>query len=158
MRRITLLLMVMASTLLVASGVAWAVTKTCPPFPQKCTGTNGADVLKSTSQKNDMFGGGGNDTYTGFVKGNSGFDTINDSGGKDTLVLTAYPESEVYVTAADFDHNGKADSVVIGLGPTIPSRDTVVIYDHFDNNRSLVNKRSTWTRGPGYIEQVLVKK
>jgi hypothetical protein len=38
MRRITLLLMVMASTLLVASGVAWAVTKTCPPQP-------GEDVL-----------------------------------------------------------------------------------------------------------------
>jgi hypothetical protein len=31
MRRIALLFMVMASTLLVASGVAWAVTKTCPP-------------------------------------------------------------------------------------------------------------------------------
>jgi hypothetical protein len=55
MRRITLLLMVMASTLLVASGVAWAVTKTCPPSPAKmCWGTSGADVLKGTSKDNLM--------------------------------------------------------------------------------------------------------
>jgi hypothetical protein len=64
MRRITLLLMVMATALLAVSGVAWAVTKTCPPLPQKCTGTTGADVLKSTSQDNGMLGGAGNDTYT----------------------------------------------------------------------------------------------
>ena len=74
MRRIALLLMVMASTLLVASGVAWAVTKTCPPAPKKCNGTSGADVLKSTSKNNDMLGKGGNDTYTNFVKGSSGLD------------------------------------------------------------------------------------
>ena len=58
MRRIALLLMVMASTLLVASGVAWAVTKTCPPAPKKCLGTKGADVLRSTSRNNYMYGGG----------------------------------------------------------------------------------------------------
>src|SRR5215213_1970101 len=101
MRRITLLLMVMASTLLVASGVAWAVTKTCSPFPQKCLGTNGADVLKSTSQANIMVGKGGNDTYTNFVRGNSGVDDIRDYGGRDTLVLTAYKESELLIFAYD---------------------------------------------------------
>jgi hypothetical protein len=58
MRRIALLLMVMASTLLVASGVAWAVTKTCPPAPKECKGTSGADVLKSTSKDNNMGGRG----------------------------------------------------------------------------------------------------
>jgi hypothetical protein len=60
MRRITVLLMVMATALLAVSGVAWAVTKTCPPAPQECTGTNGADVLlESTSQANFMAGRGG---------------------------------------------------------------------------------------------------
>ena len=82
MRRIALLLMVMASTLLVASGVAWAATKTCPPAPKKCKGTSGADVLKSTSKDNNMGGRGGNDTYTNFVKGNSGVDQIADSGAR----------------------------------------------------------------------------
>jgi hypothetical protein len=64
-----LLLMVMASTLLVASGLAWAVTKTCPPVPKKCLGASGADVLKSTSSKNWMYGKGGNDTYTQWQAG-----------------------------------------------------------------------------------------
>jgi hypothetical protein len=155
MRRITLLLMVMASTLLAVSGVAWAVTKTCPAYPKKCNGTNGADVLKSTSQDNFMVGKGGNDTYTNFVRGNSAFDDIADYGGRDTLVLTAYSESELVFAAVDYDKNGKADSLSIGF-PNYGG--IVVIYDHFDNQRSLVNKRSTWTRGPGYIEQVLVKK
>ena len=59
MRRIALLLMVMASTLLVASGVAWAVAKTCLPEPKECKGTSGADVLKSTSRNNYMYGEGG---------------------------------------------------------------------------------------------------
>jgi hypothetical protein len=88
MRRIVLLLMVMASTLLLASGVAWAVTKTCPPAPKNCTGTGGADVLKSTSKNNYMVGKEGNDTYTHFVRGNSGRDGIYDSGGRDKLLLT----------------------------------------------------------------------
>jgi hypothetical protein len=155
MRRITLLLMVMASTLLVASGVAWAVTKTCPPWPQKCLGTNGADVLKSTSQANIMVGKGGNDTYTNFVRGNSGVDDIKDYGGRDTLVLTAYKESELLIIALDDDKNGKADNLQIGF-PNYGG--IVIIYDHLDNQRSLVNKRSTWTRGPGYIEVVQIKK
>jgi hypothetical protein len=38
MRRITLLLMLMAIGLLAVSGVAWAVTKTCPPRPAKMHG------------------------------------------------------------------------------------------------------------------------
>jgi hypothetical protein len=38
MRRVAVLLMVMASVLLAASGVAWAVTKTCPPQPEEMLG------------------------------------------------------------------------------------------------------------------------
>jgi hypothetical protein len=62
MRRIALVLVVMASVLLATSGVAWAVTKTCLPAPKKCWGTSGSDVLKSTSKDNYVFGKGSNDT------------------------------------------------------------------------------------------------
>ena len=155
MRRITLLLIVMATALLAVSGVAWAVTKTCPPFPQKCLGTNGADVLKSTSEANIMVGKGGNDTYTNFVDRTFRLDDIKDYGGRDRLVLTAFKESELQIFALDDDKNGKADNLQINF-PNITK--AVIIHDHLDNKKSLVNKRSTWTRGPGYIEQILVKK
>ena len=155
MRRIALLLMVMASTLLVASGVAWAVTKTCPPAPKQCKGTSGADVLKSTSRDNFMVGKGGNDTYTNFVKGNSGIDEILDSGGKDKLLLTNY--SKVGTLALDVDENGKADSLGIYLDRK-GAKNAVIIYNYFDNTKSIPNKPSTWVRGPGYIERIQLKK
>jgi hypothetical protein len=148
MRRIALLLMVMASTLLVASGVAWAVTKTCPPAPKLCKGTSGADVLKSTSKDNHMAGGGGNDTYTNFVKGNSGFDQILDSGGKDKLLLTYYEYG-----AQDTNKNGKADALVLFLDRK-GTKNVVVIRLFFDDKKSIPNKPKTWVPGPGYIEVI----
>jgi hypothetical protein len=80
MKRITLLLTVMATALLVASGVAWAVTKTCPPHLQVCSGTSGDDVLKSTSQDNNMYGKEGNNTYTNYVRRNSRADLMGAAG------------------------------------------------------------------------------
>jgi hypothetical protein len=151
MRRIALLLMVMASTLLVASGVAWAVTKTCPPAPKKCWGTSGADVLKSTSKDNLMYGKGGNDTYTNFVKGNSGRDAIIDSGGRDKLLLTNYAKSEVKLEALDTNKNGKADSLGIILGKG--TKNTVLILGYFDDTK----RKGPFPRGPGYIEAIQVK-
>jgi Ca2+-binding RTX toxin-like protein len=153
MKRIALLLMVMTSTLLVASGVAWAVTKTCPPSPKKCTGTSGADVLKSTSSDNSMLGGGGNDTYTSFVRGNSGRDAIYDSGGSDKLLLNNYAKSEVKIEALDYvNNNGKADSLGIVLGKG--TKNTVVILYYFDDTKS----KGPFPRGPGYIELIQAKK
>jgi hypothetical protein len=157
MRRITLLLMLMATALLAGSGVAWAVTKTCPPEPKQCKGTSGADVLKSTSRNNIMVGDGGNDTYTNFVRGNSGHDLIADSGGKDKLVLTNYKASEVGVGALDTNKNGKADSLVVFLDKK-GTKNYVVIADHLDDNKSRAKKPSTWRPGPGYIEVVQFKK
>jgi|SRR5215210_1041678 len=148
MRRIALLLIVMASTLLVASGVAWAVTKTCPPAPKKCNGTSGADVLKSTSSDNAMYGGGGNDTYTNFVRGNSGSDLIVDSGGKDKLLLTNYSKSEVRTVVLDLNKNGKTDSFGLYLGKG--TKNTVLMIGYFDDTRS----KPPYYRGPGYIEKI----
>jgi Ca2+-binding RTX toxin-like protein len=152
MRRIALLLMVMASTLLVASGVAWAVTKTCPPAPKNCKGTGGADVLKSTSKGNLIYGKGGNDTYTHFVRGNSGRDAIYDSGGRDKLLLTNYSRSEVKFEAVDYlNNNGKPDSLGIVLGKG--NQNTVIIAAFFDDTRS----KPPWRFGPGYIEDIQFK-
>jgi len=153
MRRITLLLIVMATALLAVSGVAWAVTKTCPPSPKKCLGTKGADVLKSTSSDNLMIGGSGNDTYTNFVKGNSGSDQIQDSGGTDKVLLTNYSAASLTHGPLDLDKNGKADSLAIFLDPK-GTKNVVVILNYYDNNKSIPNKPGTWTRGPGYIEHI----
>jgi Ca2+-binding RTX toxin-like protein len=154
MRRITLLLMVMASTLLVASGVAWAVTKTCPAEPKRCNGTSGADVLKSTSKNNAMLGKGGNDTYTHFVRGNSNVDDIYDSGGKDKLVLTAYSRSEILNRASPVDYvtkNGKVDSLVLPLDRT--GQNGIIILAFYDDTRS----KPPFRPGPGYIEEIVSK-
>ena len=151
MRHITLLLMVMATALLAASGVAWAVTKTCPPDPKACVGTNGADVLKSTSKDNNMLGKGGNDTYTNFVRGNVGKDVIKDTRGSDKLLLTNYSQSEVKARKLDTNKNNKADSVVLYLGQG--GKHWVGILGFYDDARS----KPPFRRGPGYIEVIRTK-
>jgi Ca2+-binding RTX toxin-like protein len=64
MRRTIVLLATMALTLLVASGVALAVTK---------FGTNGPDTLQGTNKADNLLGKGGNDVLYAL-------------GGRDTLV------------------------------------------------------------------------
>jgi hypothetical protein len=156
MRRIALLLMVMASTLFVASGVAWAATKTCPPAPKNCKGTGGADVLKSTSKDNNMIGKGGNDTY--YVKYPSGYDQIADSGGKDKLwIIVNSKNSKVTTAPYDADENGKLDTFIIFLDPK-GVKNAVVIYGYYDNKKSIPKKPKTWRAGPGYIESIKLKQ
>ena len=63
----------MALTLLVASGVALAVTK---------VGTNGSDTLSGTNGSDTLLGNGGNDT----LFSRAGIDTLLGGPGKDRLV------------------------------------------------------------------------
>ena len=56
MRRTIVLLATMALTLLVASGVALAVTK---------IGTNGPDTLRGTNGNDNLIGKGATTTYSG---------------------------------------------------------------------------------------------
>jgi len=72
MRRTVLLLATMALTLLVASGVALAVTK---------IGTNGPDTLRGTNGADQLIGKGGNDILLALA----GNDTLLGGPGKDIV-------------------------------------------------------------------------
>jgi Ca2+-binding RTX toxin-like protein len=73
MRRVILLLTVMAATLVVASGVALAVTK---------IGTNGPDTLRGTNGDDNLLGKGGNDIILGLA----GNDDLLGGPGKDIVL------------------------------------------------------------------------
>jgi Ca2+-binding RTX toxin-like protein len=70
MRRATLVLAAMALALLLASGVAWAVTK---------IGTNGPDTLRGTNKADNLIGKGGNDVLFALA----GRDNLLGGRGKD---------------------------------------------------------------------------
>jgi Ca2+-binding RTX toxin-like protein len=74
MRRTILMLVTMALTLLVASGVALAVTR---------IGTDGPDTLKGTNGDDNLVGLGGNDRIFGDLRGN---DNLVGGSGKDLLI------------------------------------------------------------------------
>jgi hypothetical protein len=65
MRRVILLLAVMAATLVVVSGVALAVNKVGTNGPDTLRGTNGDDNLVGRGGNDDLFGLGGNDNLLG---------------------------------------------------------------------------------------------
>ncbi len=73
MRRTVLLLASMALTLLVASGVAWAVNK---------IGTDGPDTLRGTNGNDNLIGKGGNDRLFAL----DGRDNLLGGPGKDLVV------------------------------------------------------------------------
>ncbi len=73
MRRLVLLLTVMAAALVLASGVALAVTK---------VGTNGHDVLRGTDGKDNLLGLGGQDD----IFGKRGSDNLVGGPGKDNVI------------------------------------------------------------------------
>jgi hypothetical protein len=72
MKRILVLLTAMAVTLVVTSGVAWAVNK---------IGTNGPDTLIGTNNADNLIGKGGND----ILNGRGGSDNLLGGPGKDIV-------------------------------------------------------------------------
>ncbi len=92
MRRLVLLLTVMAAALVLASGVALAVNR---------VGTNGHDVLKGTDGKDNLIGLGGQD------------DLFGKGGGSDNLVGG---EGKDNVLAGDERRPGRGDKNLVG-GP-----------------------------------------
>jgi Ca2+-binding RTX toxin-like protein len=73
MRRVVLVLAAMALALLLASGVAWAVTK---------IGTNGPDTLIGTNGNDNLLGRGGNDVLFSL----NGRDNLLGGAGRDALL------------------------------------------------------------------------
>jgi Ca2+-binding RTX toxin-like protein len=65
MRRVVLLLAVIAATLVVASGVALAITKIGADGPDTLKGTDKADNLSGRGGNDDLFGLGGRDNLLG---------------------------------------------------------------------------------------------
>jgi Ca2+-binding RTX toxin-like protein len=137
MKRVILIVSVMVTALLVASGAAWAAT---------IVGTNGNDTRSGTANADQMYGLNGNDRLTGGagndqIEGGAGGDTLiggadNDvvdgGNGNDTLntslaSATFGSHNEAYGgTGMDTinANNGAKDEVYAGMGnDTINSRD-----------------------------------
>jgi hypothetical protein len=108
MRRVILLLAVMAATLVVASGVALAVTK---------IGTNGPDTLRGTNGDDNLIGKGGDDVLHSL----NGRDTMLGGSGKDCLLCLTrqhrfFAGEKILLGGPgnDFIWTGKGSDVVVG--------------------------------------------
>jgi len=121
-RRVALL--ILATTLLgvlVLSGAALAVTKTCSNNP--CVGTNGADRLKGTDAKNEIRGLRGPDYIAGKqhadeLYGNRGQDEVRAGNGRDR-VFGGRGKDALYGGGGNDTMNaqdGYKDNVNCGLG------------------------------------------
>jgi Ca2+-binding RTX toxin-like protein len=104
MRRTMVLLATMALTLLVASGVALAVTKIGGPGPDTLKGTNGDDNLLGKGGNDRIFGLGGRDN----LLGDSGRDLVtggneNRSFGGDKNVVGG-PGNDAVIGGLDSDN------------------------------------------------------
>ncbi len=88
MRRTILLLAVTAAVLLVASGVAFAVTKIGGPGDNTLYGTDNPDKIDGRAGDDTIYGQGGNDNVSngGGLVGGFGNDTIYGGGGHDEMV------------------------------------------------------------------------
>jgi Ca2+-binding RTX toxin-like protein len=108
MRRVILLLALMATTLVVASGLAWAVTK---------IGTNGPETLRGTNRDDNLIGKGGDDVLHSL----NGRDTLLGGSGKDCLLCLARldrffagDKNLLGGTGNDFIWAGKGSDDVVG--------------------------------------------
>jgi Ca2+-binding RTX toxin-like protein len=102
MRRVVLVLAAMALTLLLASGVAWAVNK---------VGTNGPNTLRGTDRADNLSGKGGNDKLVG----RGGRDNLLGGKGKD-IVLGGNEECCGGGGDKNLDGGRGNDAVIGGLG------------------------------------------
>ncbi len=89
--RAILLLALMVTALVVASGVAWAATISCPNRSGNlCVGTSQADTMTGRDRADDMRGREGGDLMRGaggqdVMIGQEGADTVSGQDGPDTL-------------------------------------------------------------------------
>ena len=108
MRRTIVLLATMILTLLVASGVAWAVTK---------IGTDGPDTLRGTNKVDNLLGRGSNDKLYALagndkLLGGAGKDVV--FGGNERLDLSGGHKILVGGSGNDFVNGGKGSDNLLG--------------------------------------------
>jgi hypothetical protein len=94
--RVLLIMATMLLGVLVQSGVALAVTKTCTST-RSCEGTHGPDKLSGTDSANQIRGLGGPDT----ISGRGGNDTISVADGYEDDVSCGEGTDTVYVDELD---------------------------------------------------------
>jgi len=127
MRRLVLLLTVMAAALVFASGVALAVSK---------VGTDGPDRLKGTNKADNLLGMGGNDKILGL----RGKDNLLGGSGKDSVIggnengprggdknLDGGEGNDVVLGGNGSDNivGGDGNDLLLGGGFREPSRDNL---------------------------------
>ena len=115
MRRTILLLNTMAIAMLLASGIAWAVDKTCQAHTD-CFGTNQADKLTGSSGNDRIFGLGGPD----LILGMAGNDRLSGGGGGDEVRGGAGADHILGGSGADALFGGKGNEKTIKSGQTSP--------------------------------------
>jgi hypothetical protein len=131
LRRAILLVAMMAVSLLVASGMALAVTKIGTDGPDRLRGTNGDDTLLGKGGNDLLFALGGRETLLGgegndYLYGHTGADRIVGGEGDDLIFQGPYPE-----TAKDTLSGGDGNDVLFFDNRT-PAKDVVTCGDGFD--------------------------
>jgi Ca2+-binding RTX toxin-like protein len=129
MRRVVLAMAAMALALLLASGVAWAVTKVGGPGPNILIGTNGADSLLGKGGKDILLGLRGGDSLLGgtgndLARGDRGSDSISGERGNDLLIdgpLTEFSHDSIVGGGGNdvldaFNQPAVRDTIVCGRG------------------------------------------
>ena len=103
MRRVALVLATMVLALLLASGVAWAVTKIGTDGHDVLIGTNGSDNLVGKGGQDDLFSKDGNDTLLGGPGKDNviGGDKRRAGGGNKNLV--GGPDNDLVLTGSGSD-------------------------------------------------------
>ena len=132
-RRAVLLLIAMSAALVVASGVALAVDKTCQPN-RKCVGTKRADTLRGTSGPDRIYGLRGSDDLIGLGAG----DRLFGGRGNDEL-WSGDPNDVGNDDGADDKLSGEGGSDVYGFGDGW-GHDTIIDERIADNNTNTGNK------------------
>jgi len=129
MRRITLLLMLMAIALLAATGVALAKTVIGGPGPNTINGSSAADYLEGRggndfirgyAGKDRILGQDGNDILGGGPTREAGVDSVQGGHGNDTISIYNKPRALDYVSCGsgtDKLYTDKSDKYFRGVNP-----------------------------------------
>jgi Ca2+-binding RTX toxin-like protein len=122
MRRTIALLTTMAMTLLMATSVAMAVTKTCDYTPlaldqETCWGTDSNDTIYGTVGNDTVYAAAGNDR----IVGNAGNDAMHGLEGTDTADFSGSP-AKITASLATYSASGEGSDTLSGMENLVGSK------------------------------------